>query len=294
MSRTLQYVPDYRLQINGDEIPSALRGAITSISYEDGQNASDRVEVSIANANLQWLQDHIRGLGFRPFPSSIGFGPVKARIGNEGLFDMDNKLELSMGYADGVMESMFKGDITGVEAEFPAGGIPTMTVVAHDYLHRLSEGSYGRGFGPLPDVIIAAILSAENLLLPAIDPTVAAASTAVAVVNIIFNGSGRKQKGQTDLELLKEIAETYDADFWVEGDILFLSRFIKEYTPSVRLKWGESLLSFSPRVSTIGKIAGIGAKFTLREIPLSFLVAIAWDFDRESIQLQVVPGAAAA
>jgi phage protein D len=294
MTQSLQYAPDYRLELNGEDVPAALRAAITSINYEDGQNAADRVEVSIANANVRWLQDHIKGLGFRP-PTGLSIGPIKGpSLTNGGMFDMDNKLTLSMGYADGRVEEMFKGEITGVEADFPTGGMPTMTIVAHDYLHRLTEGSYGRGFGPLPDAVIAAILSAENLLLPAIDPTIIAASTAIAVVNIIFNGSGRKQKGQTDFQLLKEIAETYDADFWVEGDVLYLSRFIKEYSPSVSLKWGESLLSFSPRVSTIGKVAGVGAKFTLREIPLSFLVAIAWDFDRESLMIHVVPGAAAA
>ncbi|MGI9073238.1 MAG: phage late control D family protein [Bryobacteraceae bacterium] len=291
---SLQYAPDYRLQLNGEEIPVALRSAITSISYDDGQNAADRVEVTIANANLRWLQSHIKGLGFRPFPTGVSVGPVHGPNTNDGLFDIDNNLVLSLGYADGRMEEVFKGEITGVEADFPMGGLPTMTVVAHDYLHRLSEGSYGRGFGPLPDMVIAAILSAENLLLPAIDPALAAASTAIAVVNIIFNGSGRKQKGQTDLQLLKEIAEAYDADFWVDGDVMYLSRFIKEYTATVHLKWGESLLSFSPRVSTIGKVAGVGVKFTLREIPLSFMVAVAWDFDRESLQIQVVPGAAAA
>jgi phage protein D len=291
---TSGFVPDYRLEINGSEIPGALRASITSVTYEDGRNAADRVEIGLANANLRWLQDHIKGLGFRPFPTAVKIGPVRPSIGNEGLFDLDNRLTLRLGYADAQLDEVFKGEITGVEASFPAGGLPTMTVVAHDYLHRMAQGSYGRGFGPLPDAIIATILSAENLLLPAIDPTIAAASTALAAVNFIFNGSGRKQKGQTGLELMREIAETYDADFWVDGDVLYLSRFIKEYSPRLTLTWGESLMDFSPRVSTIGSVVGVGAKFTLREIPLTFLVAIAWDFDRESISLQVVPGAAAA
>jgi hypothetical protein len=292
---SLRYVPDYRVEINGSEIPGPLRASITSLTYEDGQNAADRVEIGLANANLRWLQDHIKGLGFRPFPTGVKIGPIKGpSLGNDGLFDIDNRLTLSLGYADQQMQQVFKGEITGVEAGFPAGGVPTMTLVAHDYLHRLAQGSYGRGFGPLPDAIIAAILGAENLLLPLIDPTIAAASTAIAVVNFIFNGTGRKQKGQTALQLLQEIAQAYDADFWVEGDVLYLSRFIKEYSPRLTLTWGESLLEFSPRVSTIGSVVGVGAKFTLREIPLSFMVAIAWDFDRESISIQVVPGAAAA
>jgi len=172
--------------------------------------------------------------------------------------------------------------------------MPTMTLVAHDYMHRLTEGRYARGFGPLPDAIIAAILSVENLLIPLIDPTLVAASTAVAAVNVIFKGTGLKQRGQSDLELMKEIAALYDADFWVDGDFFYFSRFIpKEYSPRLTLRWGESLLDFSPKVSTVGQVAGAGMKFTLREIPISFLVNAFWDFDRETLGLRVVPGEAA-
>src|SRR4051812_33391628 len=127
-----------------------------------------------------------------------------------------------------------------------------------------------------------------------IDPTITVASTAIAAVNYIFGGSGRKQKGQSDLELLQEIAASYDADFWVEGDILYLARFFpKEYSSRLTLRWGESLLDFSPQVSTVGQVAAASMKFTLREIPLSFLVSVFYDFDREAVGISVVPGEAA-
>ena len=64
-------------------------------------------------------------------------------------------------------------------------------------------------------------------------------------------------------------------------------------TPRLTLRWGESLLDFSPRVSTIGSVAATAMKFTLREIPLSFLVNVFWDFDRETLGIRVVPGEAA-
>jgi uncharacterized protein len=140
---------------------------------------------------------------------------------------------------------------------------------------------------------VAAILSAENLLIPAIDPAITAASTALTAINIIFNGSGIKQTGQSDFQLLEEIAQRYDADFWVEDDVLYLSRFIKEYEPRLTLTWGESLLDFSPKMSTVGQVAAVSVRFTLREIPLSFLVTVFWDFDRESVGISVVPGEAA-
>ena len=289
----LRYAPEFKLAINDADLPPALRSAVTSVRYQDGTQAADRVEIGLANPDLRWLQSHIRGLGFRPFPTGIRVGSAGVSEGPaEGAFDIDNKVALSLGYADEPLEEMFVGELTGVNVTFPSGGMPTMTIVAHDYLNRLSRGAVARGFGFLPEFLVASILSAENLLLPAIDPAVAAASTAIAALNFIFKGTGIKQRG-SDLELLQEICARYDADFWVDGDTLYVSRFIKEYSPRLTLTWGESLIDFSPRLSTVGQVAGVGMKFTLREIPLDFLVTVFWDFDRETLGVSIVPGAAA-
>lgn len=288
------YVPEYRLSINGSAVPAAIRSTVSSVRYEDGTGAADRVEVSLANPDLRWVRSHIRGLGFQPFPTNVRVGTGGAMTSEaDGQFDVDNALELELGYAPGPLEPVFKGEITGVQATFPATGMPALTVVAHDHLHRLSKGSYARGFGFLPDAVIAAILSAENLLIPHIDPAVGSASTALAVLNAVFRGTGTKQAGTSDLGLLQEIAALYDADFWVDGDVLHLSRFEKEYTPRLTLRYGESLVDFSPQVSTVGQVAAVSAKFTLREIPLDFLVSVFWDFDHETLGIRVVPGAAA-
>jgi len=285
-----RFVPDYKVRINGQDIPTALRSSVTSVRYQDGSQSADRVEIGLANVDLRWLQRHIRGLGFPPFPAAVQLGPVKVALAPDGLFDFDNTLELSLGYADS-LEHMFKGDITGVEASFPSGGVPSMTLVAHDFMHRMTQGSKARGFGPLPDAVIAMLLAAENRLIPAIDPTITATSTAIAALNQYFGGAGRKQRGQSDLDFLKEIAAQYDADFWIEDDTLYLSRFFpKEYTPRLTLRWGESLVDFSPKVTTIGQVESAAMKFTLREIPLSFLVSVSYDFEREVFSVKVEPG----
>lgn len=288
------YTPEFKIRINNRDLPAPLRSAVTGVRYQEGLNASDRVEIELANPELRWLQEHIRGLGFQPFPTSVRVGPLNSpSLLPSGIFDIDNKLTLAMGYAPDPLEDLFFGEITGVEASFPNSGMPTMTLIAHDFLHRLSQGSYSRGFGPLPDAIIASILSIENLLVPMIEPIVHEASVALATVNFIFSGTGRKQKGQSHLELMADIAATYDAEFWVEGETLFLARFMKEYMPRLTLTWGESLLDFSPKVTSIGQAAGVSMKFTLREIPLSFLVTVFYDFDRESVGITVLPSAAA-
>ena len=295
MAQYPQYAPDFRIQINDSDMPAVVRSAVTSVRYEDGRDAADRVEINIANADLRFLKQHIRGLGFSPFSSSTSMSPVSAsQLAPPGTFDIDNTISLSMGYAPDPLENMFLGEITGVRVNFPNGGMPSMSVVAHDYMNRLQRSKISRGFGFLPDALIAMILSAENLLLPMIDPTVFAASTAIAVVNYIFGGTGRKQAGRTDFELLQEIAATYDSDFWVDGRVLYLSRFLKDFTPRLTLTWGQNLLDFTPQVTTIGQVAGVGMRFSLRPIPLDFLVSVYYDFDRESLGFLVVPGAAAA
>jgi phage protein D len=286
------YAPDFDVTINGTPIPASLRASITSVRYEDGVNAADRVEIGIANTDLRWLQQHIQGLGFAP--TAIGIGSATVSSTPAGLFDITNSLALSIGYAPGPLDQVFVGDITGIEASFPSSGMPTMTIVAHDRLHHLADGKYSRGFGPLPDMVVAAIVSAENLLIPALDPTLVAASSAIAAVNFIFGGTGIKQKGQTDLQLLAEIAATYDADYWVDNNTLYVARFFQSYSPALTLTWGQSLLDFTPKVNTVGQITAAAMKFTLREIPLSFTVAITWNLDTQVVGVSVYPSIAAA
>ena len=295
MSAYPTYVPDFNLRINGSEMPAALKSSVISVRYQDGLKAADRVEVGFANANLRWLQEHIRGLGFSPLPTGVTLGPIgRFDVTAGGSFDIDNKVELQMGYAPFPLEEMFLGSVTGVDVSFPNGGMPSMTLVAHDYLNRLAPGKYARGFGPLTDALVVMILSAENLLLPLIDPTITTISTALTAINFIFKGTGTKQEGESDLDLLTRIAKEYDAEFWVDGNTLFLSRFMKDYSPSVTLTWGSSLMDFSPKVTTVGQVAGVSMKFTLREIPLDFQVTVGWDFDRETLFVTVLPGVAAA
>jgi phage protein D len=296
MSAYPQYVPQFNISINGQPMPAVVRSSVIGVKFEDGHDAANRVEISIANSDMRFLRTHIRGLGFSPFPTAITMGPIPvAQLAPAGTFDIDNTVALSIGYAPDPSAEVFLGEITGVQVNFPNGGMPTMTIVAHDFLNRLQNGKVSRGFGFLADALIAAILSAENLLLPLIDPAIIGASIAIAAVNYIFGGSGRKQAGRSDFEMLQEIAATYDAEFWVDGHTLWVSRFVnKDYSPRLKLTWGKNLLDFSPKVSTIGQVAGVGMRFTLKEIPLDFLVSVYYDFDRESLGFLVLPGAASA
>ena len=106
-----QYAPVYRLTIGGSELPAAARSCVTSVRYEDGMEGADQVQLSLANPNLRFLQSHIRGLSAVTLPTSVRLNTV-ARIDmdSSGLFDLDNKLTLSLGYAPDPPEEMFLGE----------------------------------------------------------------------------------------------------------------------------------------------------------------------------------------
>jgi hypothetical protein len=126
------YAPDYRVRINDQDLPRALRGSVTSVRFQEGLDVADRVEIGIANTELRWLQKHVKGLGFQPFPTGVRIGPAHVSAGAEGLFDLDNKLTLALGYAPDPLVPVFEGEVTGLQVTFPSGGAPTMTLVAHD------------------------------------------------------------------------------------------------------------------------------------------------------------------
>jgi uncharacterized protein len=289
MARFPAYAPELRLRINGVDLPAAVRSTLSSVSYEDGWNAADRVTVAFANPDLRWLRQHIRGLGFHPVPGSVKLGRAADAAPN-GTFDVENRLELAIGYAPDPLETVFKGDVTGVQVSFPSGGMPTMSLVAHDPLQKMAEGTKSRGFGLIPDAVAAAIVAAENRLVPQVDPVILGASAIKAIKNILSPGVGLKQAGVSDFAFLQKIAKEYDADIHVEGDVLHLTRFQRESEPRLTLEWGRNLLDFTPRMSTVGQVAQVAARFTLREIPLTFVVGVGWDFDRESVAISVTPG----
>src|SRR5690349_4015969 len=108
MARYSTYAPAFQVQINGGPLPGALQASAVSVNYQDGMEGADRVEVTFANPDLQWL-DH-------------------------PLLQVDNPFTLSIGYAPDPLEEVFVGEITGVEPTFPASGMPTIKVVAQDFL----------------------------------------------------------------------------------------------------------------------------------------------------------------
>lgn len=285
MARYPFYAPEFRVKIDDEELPAALRGSISSLSYQDGLEGADRVEISIANESLRWL-DH-------------------------PLLQVDKGFKLSMGYAPDPLEEVFVGEITGVEPSFPSGGMPTLKIVAQDFLQRLTRGTKNRAFHlnipsignfPLPDVVAASLVSATNLLIPNPDPVGSALSILVTLAAASAAASPkesekliRRQVMQSDFDFLSGIAKENGWEMYIDhtaeprGYVLRFQFLIQDYAPSVTLKWGESLMDFTPRLTTVGDVFGVTARPWVSSIKTEFVLIASWDYDRAAFNLQIYP-----
>ena len=284
MAQYPTYAPSYTVRIDGQPLPTAMRASITSVRYQDGLEGADQVELVLANDGLQWL-DH-------------------------PLLQVDAGLALDIGYAGTPLESVFVGEITGVEAAFPSGAVPTVTVVSHDFLQRLTLGAKDRAFAlslpcigkfPLPDPLIARLVTRTNLLIPAVDPAGAALSfltllLAYAIDPLEAKRGIRIQQGQSDFDFLSGLAKENGWEVFIDhtaepkGFVLRFQFLIQDYAPSVTLKWGESLIDFTPRISTVGQVAAVATRIWVSAIKTEFVVVLGWDYDRAAFDLQVFPG----
>ncbi|HYX27613.1 MAG TPA: hypothetical protein VE863_03525 [Pyrinomonadaceae bacterium] len=277
-----QLGPQFKITLGGESLPAGLTGSIQSVSYTDGLEGADSVEVTIANQNLQWL-DH-------------------------PLLVVDKPLELSIGYSPGPLDLAFAGEITGVEPSF--SGTPTIRITAHDFLQRLTHGKVDRAFAikipetatlPLPDPAVAAIVSASNLLIPDLDPIGGALSTLMTLASYIETPQDaqpniRTQQKQSDFDFLSGIAKDNGWEIYVDhtefpkGRVLRFQFLIQDYAPSVTLSWGQSLKEFTPRLTTVGDVFGVSARVWIASIQMEFVIVVSWDYDRAAFNLMISPG----
>lgn len=275
---------EYAVTIDGVAVPAALRASILSITHTDGIEGADRVEISIANTSLQWL-DH-------------------------PLLQVNQELRLSLGYAPGPLELVFVGEITGIEPTFPSSGIPMIRLVAQDYLQRLQAGTRDLAFRikipsvgnfPLPDAAVAALVAGSHALIPALDPVGGTLSTLIGLATYLTfpqfaQMSVRRQSGVSDFQFLSQVAKENGWQMYIDhtaaphGRVLKFQFLIQDYAPSLTLKWGASLMDFTPRLTTVGDIDGVAARVWVDSIKMEFLITLNWDYDRAMFKLSITPG----
>jgi phage protein D len=283
----LRYAPEFQLRMNDEAVPAALRASMVSVSYQTGLEGADRVELSIFNENLRWL-DH-------------------------PLLRLDNQLTLAMGYAPDPLQQMFVGEVVSITPTFPASGSPMLTISAQDRRNRLQRGSKTRWFAipaqcrgnfPIPDNAVASVVAGENSLIPIVDPIGAALAVVIGGIQtaVTFGDPDarqktiRRQSAESDYDFLRRLCVENAWEMVMEHQgpgggrrLRFLST-IGTRDPAATLRYGASLLEFNPRISNVGQVARVSASFWVPAIDMEFTVTAGWDWDRSALSLDISPG----
>lgn len=291
MIRHPWYVPEFRILIDNEQLPDAMRASISSVSLQTGMEGADRVELSVNNESLRWLDN-----------------PV---------LKLQRPLKLEMGYAPGTLDTMFVGEIVSVEASFPSSGLPGLNVAAQDKRYRLQKGTKEgwfatpvKGFTNKPQderATVTQVASASGLT-PKFDPAGAAISVigkalkaTVAAQSLTTDPSATqravdRQVRTPDYDLLKKIAREGGYDLFVDhtgsqaGDVLLFFSPLAHLDSVLTLKYGESLVEFTPKVSEVGQVNSVTANVWDSSTQKTIGVTLSWNGAKKGLRIEIQPG----
>src|ERR1051325_139703 len=214
--------PIFDVLIDGKSLDQELHAHITSLTVDDDLNkvsmfAFDVEASDYAKEKNAWIDDR--------------------------SFTVGNKVEIKMGYGN-TLKSLFKGEVTGLEPSFYCDRLPRLTVRGYDRRHRLQRGTRTRTFAQQKDSDIASQIAKEAGL------TAAADDSQVVHEYVI-------QANQSDLDFLLARAAAINYEVVTEDTTLYFRKAASDKGGMVRLKMGDDLLEFHPRLTSAQQVSEV-------------------------------------
>ena len=211
--------PEFRLRVNGQELPAKTRADVIALSVLDDVGATGMFSFTLmcwdnAEMKVKWIDDD--------------------------LFKEGNSVDIEMGYRDNLTR-LFQGEITGLEPEFPLEDTPTLTVRGYDRRHRLMGKRNTRTFLNMKDSDIANQIAGDWSLRPDVQ------DTGVTFDYVL-------QHNQTDFVFLQERAQRIGYEMVVTDSTLLFRPRQNDGHPTVTLRREVELLDFRARLTTVGQI----------------------------------------
>lgn len=216
---TKDLVPDFRVRVNGRDLPIEAAADLTMVTVEEDVRAPSMFTLELLNGDTTGAE--------KPWS-------------DDALFAEGGEVEIRMGYVDS-LETVMMGEITGLEPEFAAGDPPMLIVRGYDRRHRLLRGRKTRSFVKMKDSDVASQIARDAGL------KAKATGTRVALEYVL-------QHNQTDLEFLQERAGRIGYEVVVEDNTLHFRPHQHAKKAALTLSLDDGLLEFHPRTSTLMQV----------------------------------------
>ncbi|MGE0885928.1 MAG: VgrG-related protein [Blastocatellales bacterium] len=220
MSEPGKLIYHFYLEINGQKAPEELMLALLEIAVESSLHMPDMATLVIHDPQLRWLDDSLLKPGRELRVQAITTDSDKSN------------------------EPIFNGEIIELEPEFVAA-THHLTVRAYDRLHRLMRGRCVRTFQNVTDGDLVRQIADETGLEA--DP----AETRKVHPYVL-------QCNQSNLEFLRERAASLGYLLYAYGRKLCFKPLVHQ--EQIQLKWGENLIEFRPRLTTLGQVNTVVAR----------------------------------
>ncbi len=208
------FAPAASVRVEGLTLAADVSDAIINVTYDNKSEAADMFSLTLDDS--------------------------AGRFRESSLFDVGKSVEIHMGYK-GNMRPMMLGEITSIAPLFSSSSPPTLKVSGYDRSYKLRHNQPERfTFKYVNDSAIAAIIAAENGLIPIVDPAPTGVHESV-------------QQTGSDWALLSEMAEKNFFELFVDWDRLYF-RFPRPQLQKTILEYGENLIEFEPRLSIAGQV----------------------------------------
>lgn len=212
-------IPELRLCINHQELPVDARADLIAVNILDDVNAAGMFSLTLL------CQDGVE---------------MKVEWIDDDLFKEGNSVEIQMGYGER-LETLFQGEITGLEPEFPYEKPPILTVRGYDRRHRLMGKCRTRTFLQMKDSEIASQIAGDWGLTPDVE------DSRIRLDYVL-------QHNQTDFDFLQERAQRIGYELVVADRTLHFRARHNEGSASITLRREVELLDFNLRLTTVGQV----------------------------------------
>lgn len=214
------HLSHFNLKINTVQASKDVMNQILDCTVDNTIHLPDVCTLRLHDAGFHWLDQDT----FKSGTEIEIFG------GDEGATDL---------------RSIFHGEVTALEMDLAAHGVPTLSVRCYDLSHRLQRGHHNRSYVQMTDTDIVRKIGDEMEFQVTADNT-------SQVHDWVF------QNNQTNWEFLTERAARNGFRLYIENKTHLMFKKVKDDGDgTVALEWGKNLRSFRPRLSAAPQVSEV-------------------------------------
>ncbi len=221
------YTPQFEVRIGSRPVDREAIHDVLTVTFKDGLEVIDSFELTVNNWDGQQL-----------------------KYSDGDLFAPGQLVELHLGYRDRGLTEMLVGEITGLQPSFPAAGVPALSVSGLSVLHRLRREQRTRVFEGKTDSEVARRIARD------LDLEIETGDTDEQPLPYLM------QHAEHDIVFLLKRARRIGYELTVrerdDGTPVLVYRPPSEGRETkLRLRWGGSLLSVTPNLSTARQVGSV-------------------------------------